>query len=310
MIPPLKSLPFSVRFIFILVMFTMVLFISTYLAVLVFHFLLGEQNIAPVLEGTFTSQADKNFFLVVQGFVSLASFGFTAILFSYLESGEFSRHLRLNRFPKLKMVVLAVFSILIAQFFIDFLVKINTDIPLPSWLGFLKDLQDKNDKLLNNLMNSAGFVRFTGVSMVLAVIPAIVEEMFFRGLLLGDMLKARTQPAAAIVFTGLIFAVFHFEFQNTIAIWALGCFLGYLYYVSGSLWLSISVHFVNNFLEVLLKYLYNNKVITSDLSNTSTPIYITIIAITIFIGCLFLFNKWKQPYDENDEMLQYEEINP
>ena len=133
------------------------------------------------------------------------------------------------------------------------------------------------------------------VSIVVALIPAVGEEFFFRGLLLGDLLKGKIHPAIAIPVTGLIFAVSHMEFDNTIAIWALGSFLGYLYYVSGSLWLPIAAHFTNNFMAVLLKYFFNLGMISEDVANAKTPLYATVLSFALFALCIFLFNKWKNP---------------
>jgi hypothetical protein len=124
----------------------------------------------------------------------------------------------------------------------------------------------------------------------MAVIPAVSEEFFFRGLLLGDLLKGKVHPVLAVGLTGFIFAISHAQFENTLAIWALGSFLGYLYYVSGSLWLPIMVHFVNNFLALLLKYLFNLGVISSDLAEAKTPLYATVISILIFSGFIFSEN--------------------
>ena len=144
------------------------------------------------------------------------------------------------------------------------------------------------------------------VSLVIAVIPAVAEEMFFRGLLLGDLLKGSINPYVAIGISGLLFAVAHFEFENTLAIWVLGSFLGYLYYVSGSLWLPIGVHFINNFLQVFFKYLYNNGYLKEDVTENSVPVYITIISVAIFAGCIFVFQRWK---NKHDTISDWEEVN-
>ena len=75
----------------------------------------------------------------------------------------------------------------------------------------------------------------------------------------------------------------------------LGSFLGYFYYVSGSLWLPIAAHFTNNFLAVLMKYFYNIGMISEDMANAKTSLYLTVISLAIFAVFIFLFNKWKNP---------------
>jgi hypothetical protein len=246
-----------------------------------------------------------NAFLFVEACASLGSFLFTALLFAQLESESPNKHLRITTAVPAKMIVLTVIGILAAQFFIDFLTTLNGKIPLPSWLNFLKDEEKNISDITDALLNFKHFGKFIILTIVIAVIPAIGEEFFFRGLLLGDMLKEKVNPAIAIMSSALVFAIAHFEFQSTLSIWVLGIFLGYLYYVSGSIWLSVIAHFVNNVLVIVLKYLYNTGVIKQDLANATTPLYMTVIGIGVFALCIFILNRWKKPAD-----FAYEEISP
>ena len=305
MIPPFKRYPLAIR---VLLMFSMFLFnmsVISYLAILLAQQLFGLEDAQQILEGTFNSGNDLNAFLFIQGFTSILGFALTSMMVAVLESGEFINHLRVKMVPSIQMVLLAIVAIITAQFFIDFLVKINQLIPIPEALSGLKEMQKNAEKLTNAMMNFTSVGQLFIVSIVVAVIPAIVEEFFFRGLLLGDLLKAKIRPALAIPVTGFIFALIHFEFDNMLAIWALGSFLGYLYYVSGSLWLPIAAHFVNNFFAVLVKYLINVGVITSELANSETPLYITLLSFVFFGGTIYLFNKWrnKPNFIEEEEVL-------
>lgn len=252
--------------------------------------------------------AEINALLFMQAICSIGSFLFTALVFAQLESANPHNHLRINTGFPLKMLILGIISVLAAQFFLDFLTSINGKIPLPGQLGFLKGDEKRNADLTNAFLGFKQFGQFVIVSMVMAVLPAICEEFFFRGILLGDLLKEKVNPAVAIVTSGLIFALTHMEFQNTLAIWALGIFLGYLYYISGSIWLPVAAHFTNNILVVLLKYLYNIGLIKQDLTDATTPAYLTIAGIIIFAVCIFILNRWKEPADfEYDEIAVEEE---
>lgn len=266
-------------------------FIALFFAQKIFNL----ENAQQVLEGTLTNSNEINAFLFIQGLSSLGGFVLTAMMFAVLESGEFKHYLRIKSLPSVKMIVLAVASILVAQFFIEYLVELNQKIPLPSALSFLSDYQKKAEEIINAMMNFKDIGHLIFVSIVVALIPAIGEEFFFRGILLGDLLKGKIHPTIAIPVTGLIFAVSHMEYDNTIAIWALGSFLGYLYYVSGSLWLPIAAHFTNNFLAVLMKYFFNLGMISEDVANAKTPLYATIVSLLIFVVFISLFNKWKNP---------------
>ncbi|MFM2305599.1 MAG: hypothetical protein RLZZ367_268 [Bacteroidota bacterium] len=293
--PPFKNYPLVLR---ILLMFSMFVFnvsvlamIGTYLS----SFLFGMQDIQTIVNGRFTTPEAQNAVLFIQGFTSLGGFALTAIMFAVLESGEFKKHLRINNYPDAKMVLLAIASVLVAQFFVEFLVTINKLVVLPAKFQFLYDAHKRNEELAGALMNFTDVAHFIVATLVVAVVPAIGEEFFFRGLLLGDLLKGKVPMVAALLFSGFVFAVFHFEVDNVLAIWVMGIFLGYLYYISGSLWLPIAAHFTNNFLAVLFKYLYNTGAVGKDFAEAETPLYASLISIAVFIGFVFIFNKWKKP---------------
>jgi uncharacterized protein len=282
------------------------LMIVSLLAVGAAALLFETDNIQSVMEGAFSGPSDLYAFLFIQGVSSIGGFVLTAMMFSVLESGEFKNHLRLKNFPSVKLALLAIFSVIIAQFFIEFLVEANRSLTLPTSLHFLYDLQKKAEELTNSLMSFTDAGSFILVAIVVALIPAIGEEFFFRGLLLGDLLKGKVHPGIAIPVTGLIFAISHMQYDNILAIWVLGAFLGYLYYVSGSLWLPIIVHFKNNFFAVLVKYLFNLGMISKEVAEAKTPLYATIVSLALFALIIFFFNKWKNPAD----FVEPEEASP
>ena len=297
MIQAFKSFPLVVRLslVFCILIFNLILF--PIVAAFILAPFCGMDRVSAIAMGTVVTQSDKYIFLFLQGFSSLGMFAFTALLVSQLETKHIFKRLGLTTKPALGLVALALIGVLLAQAFIQFLVQINQSIPLPDALKSLLEAEKKEELLMDNLLGGNSWVMFLANALVLALIPAIGEELFFRGVLLGELLKSKVNPAAAIIFTGLVFSLFHGEFSNILAIWALGSFLGYLYYVSGSLWVSVFAHFTNNFLFVLLKYLYNTGHLSKDLADADMPLYATLISCVLFALCLLALNKWRKPVD-------------
>ncbi len=293
--PPLQRYPLALRLVMMFCMFLFNMSIVSFLAMVAVPSLFGIENVADVLAGKLNNATEMNVFFFIQGISTLGGFALTAMMFAVLEAGEFKHHLRLKIYPSVKVLLLTVLAIIVSQFFIEFLVEINQKISLPSSLQFLYDYQKQAEEVTNALMTFTDIGHLILASVVMALIPAIGEEFFFRGLLLGDLLKGKVSPYIAIPATALVFAITHMQYDNTLAIWALGSFLGYLYYVSGSLWLPIAAHFINNFLAVLMKYLFNLGIISSDLAEAKTPLYATILSLAVFAVFIFLFNKWKNP---------------
>lgn len=259
--------------------------------------LFGTTNADNVLEGNFATDKDVYAFLFIQSVYSLGAFFLTAIMFVKLETGDVFEGLRLRFIPSLKMLALALVAIVAAQFFMELLVNLNKSITLPSALNILKELEQKEADLTEKLLSYTSLGRFFITALVIAVVPALSEEFFFRGLIMGTLLRAKFKPAVAIVLSGLLFALVHLQFSNFLAIWVLGCFLGYLYFVSGSIWLPVTAHFINNFLTVLFKYLFSIGKISKELAEADSPVWLSVAGIAVFCLCVFIFYKWREKVD-------------
>ena len=269
----------------------------------------GMDKLNNVFAGHFTTETDKYVFLFVQGLASLGAFGLTSLLMSQLETRFVPKRLALTIKPAFRLVAVAIVSILAAQVLIQLLVELNQMIPVPNALKFLAEQGKQAEETEGALMKGHSLLLFLCNTLVLALIPALVEELFFRGLLLGELLKSKVSPVLAIIVTGLLFSIAHTQYDNFLAIWVLGAFLGYLYYLSGSLWLSIIAHFTNNFLLILLKYLYNSGIIKTDIAEADVPVYAAIISIAVFIICVFVLGKWRRPVDFELELSDPDLIN-
>lgn len=93
------------------------------------------------------------------------------------------------------------------------------------------------------------------ISMALiAILPAIFEEIMFRGVLQNVLTKWFKGPWAAILVTAFIFSIIHMSFYGFFVRFALGIILGLVFYYSGSLWLVIIFHFLYNGLQVTALY--------------------------------------------------------
>lgn len=84
-----------------------------------------------------------------------------------------------------------------------------------------------------------------------AILPAIVEEVLFRGLLQGS-LKPHVGPYAAILIAAFVFALMHGDMTAAPALFVLGLSFGFLYETTGSLRVNIAMHMLNNTAALLL----------------------------------------------------------
>ena len=90
------------------------------------------------------------------------------------------------------------------------------------------------------------------------------EELTFRGVLQQGLTRRMKSPHVAIILSAAIFSFIHFQFYGFLPRMFLGILLGYMFYITGSLWTSITMHFVNNGTAVVLYYLNNKGIIDID----------------------------------------------
>jgi membrane protease YdiL (CAAX protease family) len=86
--------------------------------------------------------------------------------------------------------------------------------------------------------------------LVFALLPALCEEILFRGFVLRGLLH-RVSPAKAVIWSALIFGAFHFDLYRLLPTAVLGLVLGWVAVTTGSLWPSIVLHAANNAIAVL-----------------------------------------------------------
>ena len=106
---------------------------------------------------------------------------------------------------------------------------------------------------------------------MLAILPAVFEETLFRGGMQNLLSDGRSMPVLAIIVTSIVFSAIHFSYLGFLSRFALSFILGWMYYRTGNLWLSIIGHALNN--AVALTVLYVMKLEEPDIDlNKADPI--------------------------------------
>lgn len=131
--------------------------------------------------------------------------------------------------------------------------------------------------------------------LVVALMPAIGEELLFRGFVMGT-LKNKCTGVIAVLVTTLLFAAYHMSLIKMFTIGIIGFGLTYAAYKSGSIVTSMCMHFLNNLLSVLItKYpkqmqhvlpvLFKESLSASDLLLMIAVILICAVLGLLLLGC-------------------------
>ncbi len=105
--------------------------------------------------------------------------------------------------------------------------------------------------------------------IIVALIPALGEEMLFRGVLQRIFLKFSPRGHLAVWLTAFIFSAVHFQFFGFIPRLFLGALFGYLMLYSGNIRLSIIAHFLNNAMGVISYHYFYEEIQNKTLENTN-----------------------------------------
>ena len=157
----------------------------------------------------------------------------------------------------------------------------NMEIDLPSAIkGWLDSMEANRQQFTDYITHFHSLVYFLFAFLVVAIVPAVGEELLFRGLIQKYMQRIFRNPHAGIWVTALLFSAFHLQFYGLAPRLLLGAFLGYLFYFSGNLTYAIVGHALNNSLTLLLMYLFQIHMIDFDVEKPeATPLWVVGLAL-------------------------------
>jgi membrane protease YdiL (CAAX protease family) len=224
---------------------------------------------------------------------SIGFFLLPVLLYHFIFRYDIVGNMGLKTLPPLKYWLMGISVMAMAAVFTQWLVQVNSAIPLSGEWKQLRDMQQQVDKMIDVFFNDKSLGRLALLVVVMALLPAVAEEFCFRGTIQTTLAQTSLGPIGAIIITGLTFSLVHFEFDNFLAIWCMGIVLGFLYYYSGSIWVNVTAHFFNNLAVVVGKYAYMRGWVHIDVaSNVLPPLYMTLPAGVLMIAGLVLMRKW------------------
>lgn len=143
--------------------------------------------------------------------------------------------------------------------------------------------------------------------LVTAIFAPVFEEWLCRGMILrGLLVSGKMKPGWAIVVSAIFFAVIHMNPWQAVNAFILGLLMGYIYYKTGNLWLTMLVHFLNNGTAVILSNIPSLSENDYWIQILSAPVYWTVVAVSILlVVCgirLFKTIPVKNPWGNIDQI--------
>jgi len=261
---------------------------------------LGALELGNVTQNPAAYEQGWAFTMLSQGLLLFMGFGCSALALAIVTGNSIPQYFAPRRPVPLWWLLVAGLLILGTIPFMSGLIEWNAKAHFPA---FLKDLEasarameDKAQELTKYLTQFSSFPRFLIGLLVIAVVPAISEELVFRGVIQRNLVQWFGSRHLGIWVAATIFSAIHFQFFGFVPRLVLGVLLGYLYEWSGNILVPVAAHFTQNAFQLIFLYLYQRHTVTASTlnpdSNESLPWPLMLASVLLTALLLRGLHRW------------------
>lgn len=240
------------------------------------------------------SQIQLLWLKALQSIAAIIVFILPAILIARFVFRNTQETLKLNYWGKPTTYLFIVFALFASMPWMNVVITWNANIELPTAIESVFRGMEENGEHSIELMLSGNTWGSLLLNLILiALIPAIGEELFFRGIIQGIIQKYTRNAHVAVIASAIIFSAIHFQFYGFIPRMLLGAFFGYLVVYTQSLGPAIWAHFINNAMGVTAHFMAKKGVIDQNIDELGTQandlyyVFISLLLSGIIIYYLF-----------------------
>jgi len=177
-----------------------------------------------------------------------------------------------------------------------------------------KAIEDDYNAQISIIGKMDSFPEFLLSLFMLAILPAVFEEVMFRGAVQNLFSRWWKMPILAIIVTSILFSAVHFSYLGFLSRFALGFVLGWMFYRTGNIWLNIIAHAANNAVALTALYISKQKNSTSTISDADPhiPAWSGLLAVIVVYGLFLLFervSKYQINKPGEEVLIEYEDVN-
>jgi membrane protease YdiL (CAAX protease family) len=194
---------------------------------------------------------------------SLGAFIIPPLLFAFLVSKSWKSYLAIDKLPDVVVAFFVIAVMVLSQPWINFMVWLNESMALPDFLSsaelWMKDKEKTAELITESFLAMNGMTDLVVNILLIGFVAALGEELFFRGIIQPYLFRTTRNIHIAIWLTAILFSAIHVQFYGFLPRMILGALFGYTLYWTGSLWVPVLAHFVNNAGAVILTYMYGSE---------------------------------------------------
>ncbi len=261
----------------------------------------GTERVMTILSGfDFSDPAQLAFLKYLQVFQSIGLFILPSLLLAKMFNARPGVYLMMHRSVTFPTAILAVLLIFVVNPLINYSGAINAAMHFPEWLSgleqWMRNAEDAAEKLTEAFLMTNNISGLAFNLFMIALLPALGEELLFRGIIQKLFAKMTHSHHWGIWLSAILFSALHMQFYGFIPRLLLGAIFGYLLVWSGSLWLPVLGHFVNNAAAVVLLYLIEHQKLGDHLGEIgSNQWHLALFSLIASGLILWVIHRMNQP---------------
>lgn len=173
------------------------------------------------------------------------------------------------------------------------------------YIGIITPYIEDATSLVIELETEKAVLSGVCTTLIIGILAPILEEIMFRGVLLGGLLNIKCHVWTAIILSGIIFGLYHESIIQFVGCTIFGIITGWLYCRTRSLIPGIVMHIINNSIPTIMSLIDDseentNLTIAEELLKSRNELLLyMVISLPLIIGCLWWLNK-KLPKDKEE----------
>lgn len=217
--------------------------------------------------------------------------------------------LAIDKFPSGKFILLSIAVLIVSIPLMNSIIDWNQNITLPDSFSqfndYMQQLEKGAEKAVSDITGGNTVGTLIMSILIVGVFTGLGEEIFFRGGLmrLFSCIKGMS-PHVAIWLTAFLFSALHMQFLGFVPRMLLGVFFGYLTFWSGSLWLPIMIHALNNSILVTTDWINNRSGSQIDVNSIGlgdNALVLNIASIILTVIVFYALYKQSKLLDKKND---------
>jgi len=241
---------------------------------------------------------DLNNLQIIQVLNQVIGFMLPAVVYVMLVYKRPLNYLGFRKIPAWSLLGIAALFTIIP--FLSWVTDWNDSIVFPESMRALEAklrlTQQKSEEVIKMFISQGSL--FSSM-LIIAALAAVSEELLFRSVLQKGLMRLFKNVHVAIIVTAFVFSAFHMDFFGFLPRFILGLMLGYMFWMTGSIFPSMLMHFVNNATIVMLHYLNTRGFIDIDVDHfcSTDNVLVIILSLIMTVAIFIICNRFSKRQD-------------